>query len=174
MSDQVLSGEAIRETAFRNMVQIGVVVRDLDRTVKFLTEVLGLGPFRYIDYPPDREDMVTTYRGEPGAYSHRIAFAELGPVELEIVQPLTGASALTEFLEEHGEGIQHIRFNVDDLQPVLDYLDSHGIGLLMSGTGLRPGTTWVHLDTADRVGFVIEVMNTLPGSSGRTPQQLES
>ena len=174
MLDQSLSGEAIRETAFRNMVQIGVVVKDLDRTIEFLTDVLGLGPFRYITYPPDRGDMKTTYRGEPGAYSHRIAFTELGPIELEIAQPLTGASALTEFLEEHGEGIQHIRFNVDDLQPVLDYLDGQGIGSLMSGAGLRPGTTWVHLDTADKVGFVIEVMNTVPGSDGRTPQNLES
>ena len=113
MSDQVMSGEAIRNEAFSNMVQIGVIVRDLDRTVKFLSEVFGLGPFRYITYPPDRDDMETTYRGEPGAYSHRIAFTELGPVELEIVQPLTGESGLTEFLEEHGEGIQHIRFNVD-------------------------------------------------------------
>jgi catechol 2,3-dioxygenase-like lactoylglutathione lyase family enzyme len=173
MSDQDSADKTIRETAFRNMVQIGVVVRDLDRTVQFLSEILGLGPFRYITYPPDREDMATTYRGEPGAYSHRIAFTELGPIELEIVQPLTGESALTEFLEEHGEGIQHIRFNVDDLQPVLDYVETHGITVLMSGTGLRPGTTWVHLDTADKTGFVIELMNVLPGTSGRTPQQLE-
>jgi methylmalonyl-CoA/ethylmalonyl-CoA epimerase len=159
--------------AFRNFVQIGVVVRDLDRTVKFLSEVLGLGPFRYITYPSDRDDMRTTYRGESGAFSHRIAFAELGPVELEIVQPLGGASALTEFLEEHGEGIQHIRFNVDAVEPVIDYLAGHGIEPLMSGTGLRPGTTWVHFDTAGKIGFVVEVMNTLPGTDGRTPKQLE-
>jgi hypothetical protein len=67
----------------------------------------------------------------------------------------------------------YIRFNVDDLQPVLDYVKTHGIKVLVSGTGLRPGTTWVHLDTADRAGFVIELMNVLPGTSGRTPQQLE-
>jgi catechol 2,3-dioxygenase-like lactoylglutathione lyase family enzyme len=162
------------QEAFRNFVQIGVVVQDLDRTVKFLSEVLGLGPFRYTTYPPDRDDMWTAYRGEPGAFTHRIAFADLGPVELEIVQPLTGASALTEFLDEHGEGIQHLRFNVDAVEPVIDYLAGQGIEPLMSGTGLRPGTTWVHFDTADQVGFVVEVMNPLPGTDGRTPKQLES
>ena len=56
---------------------------------------------------------------------------------------------------------------------MLDYLAGHGIEPLMSGSGLRPGTTWVHFDTADKIGFVIEVMNTLPGTDGRTPQQLE-
>ena len=173
MSDQATSGEAIIKEATRNLIQIGVVVRDLDRSVKYLSEVFGLGPFRYITYPPEREDMAIYYRGERGDYSHRIAFTELGPVELEIVQPLTGESGLTEFLDEHGEGIQHIRFNVESVQPVLDYLSGHGIKPLMSGAGLRPGTTWVHLDTADQVGFVIEIMNTLPGTDGRTPQELE-
>jgi methylmalonyl-CoA/ethylmalonyl-CoA epimerase len=173
MSDQAASSETFDKQAFKNLIQIGVVVRDLDRSVKYLSDVFGLGPFRYITYPPEREDMETFYRGEPGDFSHRIAFTELGPVELEIVQPLTGESGLTEFLDEHGEGIQHIRFNVEELQPVLETLSGRGIEPLMSGSGLRPGTTWVHLDTADQVGFVIEIMNTLPGTDGRTPQKLE-
>lgn len=158
---------------FSNFVQIGVVVRDLDRTVKVLSEVFGFGPFRFITYPTDRADMKTTYRGQPGQFSHRIAFTEIGPIELEIVEPLTGNSTLTEFLEEHGEGIQHIRFNVDDVQQVVDYLAGYGIEPAMSGAGLRPGTTWMHLDTSETVGFVIEIMNVLSGSDGRTPQVLD-
>lgn len=169
-NETALSGAAGKEM-FSNFVQIGVMVRDLDRTVKVLSEVFGLGPFRFITYPPpDRADMETTYRGQPGQFSHRIAFTELGPIELEIVQPLTGESTLTEFLDEHGEGIHHIRFNVANIQQVTDYLAEHGIEPALSGTGLRPGTTWIHFDTSDEVGFVIEVMNTLSGSDGRTPQ----
>jgi methylmalonyl-CoA/ethylmalonyl-CoA epimerase len=151
-------------------VQIGVVVKDLDRTVKYLTEVFGLGPFRFITYPPeDREDMQLKYRGELGHFSHRLAFARLGPIELELVQPLEGESGLTEFLREHGEGLQHIRFNTPELQPVLDSLLEKGVEPLMSGAGLRPGTQWVHLDTASQAGFVIELMNVLPNTDGRTP-----
>jgi methylmalonyl-CoA/ethylmalonyl-CoA epimerase len=151
-------------------VQIGVVVKDLDRTVKYLTEVFGLGPFRFTNYPPEgREAMSLTYRGEPGQFSHRLAFARLGPIELELAQPLEGESGLTEFLRKHGEGLQHIRFNTPQLQPVLDRLSEKGVEPLMSGDGLRPGTHWVHLDTADQVGFVIELMNVLPNTDGRTP-----
>jgi len=151
-------------------VQIGIVVKDLDRTVKYLTEVFGLGPFRFITYPPEgREDMQLEYRGEAGHFSHRLAFARLGPIELELAQPLEGESGLTEFLKEHGEGIQHIRFNTPELQPVLTYLSGKGVEPLMSGMGLRPGTQWVHLDTAAQAGFVIELMNVLPNTDGRTP-----
>lgn len=165
--------EATGKRLFRNFVQIGVVVRDLDRTVQALTDIFGLGPFRFVTYPTGRADMHTTYRGEPGQFSHRIAFTELGPIELEIVQPLTGASTLTEFLDEHGEGIHHLRFNVDDVQEVLDHVAQYGIAPVLSGSGLRPGTYWAHLDSSDRVGFVVEVMNTLPGTDGRTPRNLE-
>ncbi len=152
------------------LVQIGVVVRDMDRTVKYLTEVFGLGPFRFITYPPEgRTDMDLTYRSEVGHFSHRLAFTQLGPIELELIQPLEGESALTEFLREHGEGIQHIRFNTAELQPLLNYLSEKGVEPIMSGSGLRPGTKWVHMDTAAQAGFVIELMNVLPGTSGRTP-----
>jgi methylmalonyl-CoA/ethylmalonyl-CoA epimerase len=151
-------------------VQIGIVVKDLDRTVKYLTEVFGLGPFRFITYPPaDRDDMQLTYRGQASQFSHRLAFAQLGSIELELVQPLEGESGLTEFLRDHGEGLQHIRFNTPQLQPALDYLAGQGIQPLMSGAGIRPGTHWVHLDTADKVGFVVELMNVLPNTDGRTP-----
>jgi hypothetical protein len=152
-------------------VQIGIVVKDLDRTVKMLSEIFGMGPFRMITYPPGGpEEAGLTLRGEPAQFSHRLAFANLGPIELEIVQPLTGESTLTEFLDEHGEGIQHIRFNVDELQPVMDYLSTKGVQPLMAGNGIRQGTRWAHLDTADKVGFTVEIMNVLPNTDGRTPQ----
>jgi len=155
---------------FKDFVQIGVVVTDLDQTVKVLSEAFGLGPWRFIKYPPEgRGDSELVYRGQPGHFSHRIGFTSLGPIELEVVQPLEGASGLTEFLEQHGPGLHHIRFNVPETQPVLDYLAGHGVEVLMSGAGIRPGTHWYHLDTTPQAGFVLEIMNVLAGSDGRTP-----
>lgn len=152
-------------------VQIGVVVKDLDRAIQVLSEVFGLGPFQTITYPPPgAEGMNLMYRGEPGNFSHRLAFTRLGPLELELIQPLTGDSLLTDFVKEHGSGIQHIRFNVPDLPTALEALSGQGIQPVMSGAGLRLGTQWVHLDTVEQVGFVIEVMNVLPNTDGRTPR----
>ena len=104
MSDETApSGSAVKEM-FSDFVQIGVIVRDLDRTVKVLSEVFGLGPFRTIMWPPpDRADFERTYRGKPGDFTSRMAFTEIGPIELEIIQPLTGESTLTEFLNDGDE-----------------------------------------------------------------------
>jgi len=163
--------ETVPSEMFCNFVQIGVVVRDLDKATAALTEIFGIGPFRTIEWPPaDRADIERYYYGEPGEFSARMAFTELGPVELELIQPLEGESIWADFLRERGEGIHHIRFNVSDIQPVIEYLGGHGIQAAQMGSGLRPGTTWANFDTQSQVGFVIEAMNALPDSDGRTPQ----
>jgi catechol 2,3-dioxygenase-like lactoylglutathione lyase family enzyme len=98
-----------------------------------------------------------------------MAFTELGPVELELIQPLDEDSIWADFLRAQGGGIHHIRFNVPDLEPVIQYLDGKGIQAAQTGSGLRPGTRWANFDSADMVGFVIEAMNVVPGTNGRTP-----
>jgi len=110
------------------------------------------------------------YYGQPADFTARMAFADLGSVELELIQPVSGASIWADFLRNHGEGIHHFRFNTFDLQPVIDHLNAHGIGIAQMGSGLRPGTTWANFDTERQIGFVIEVMKALPGTDGRTPQ----
>ena len=99
----------------------------------------------------------------------RQAFTEVGNLEIELIQPLEGQSIYADFLAQHGDGIHHIRFNVADLDSVLRHVSEYGIEVSQSGEGLVPGTTWVNLDTEDKVGFTIEVMNVAPGSDGRTP-----
>lgn len=156
---------------FGKCYQIGVVVRDLARTTQKLTEIFGIGPFRVIDYPPEgRNDIRRTYYGTPGDFKYRQAFADLGSVELEIIQPLEGKSIWSDFLAAHGEGIHHIRFNVPELDRALGYLAGRGIDVIMSGSGLRPGTVWANLGTEEQIGFTIELMKPAPGSDGFTPQ----
>lgn len=49
---------------FRNVIQIGMVVEDLDKTLQTFESLLGIGPFRITDYPPAGEpDCQREYRG---------------------------------------------------------------------------------------------------------------
>ncbi len=151
-------------------MQIGVIVADIEKAIEGLTSVFGIGPFRIIDWPPaGREDMERRYYDEPADFTARMAFTEAGPVELELIQPVSGRSIWADYLEEHGPGIHHIRFNVDDMKPVTEYLAGQGIGVAQSAHGIRPGTEWANFDSVARVGFTIEVMQALAGTDGRTP-----
>ena len=154
---------------FGSFVQIGVVVGDLDQSMAHLSEIFGIGPFRVTDWPPAGREMNRVYYGEPGDFTARMAFAELGPIELELIQPLTGRSIWADFLAQHGPGIHHIRFNVPEVGPVVDYLAGHDIEVSQQASGLRPGTVWANFTTEDLVGFTIEIMKVVPGASGRTP-----
>ena len=159
---------------FRDFVQIGVVVEDLDKCVRALTEIFGIGPFRMIDWPPaDRTDIERFYYGEPREFTARMAFTELGPVELELIEPGEGDSIWADFLRERGGGIHHIRFNVPDLEPVVEYLADQDIQVAQMGSGLRPGTTWANFATDGVVGFTIEAMKVVAGTDGRTPNFVE-
>ena len=159
---------------FNKFVQIGVVVADLDTAIKHLEETFGIGPFRTIDWPPEeRSDIERFYYAEPGNFTARMAFTELGPVELELIQPKEGKSIWADFLHEKGGGIHHIRFNVDELEPVQEYLATHDILPAQHGSGIRPGTHWMNFGSEGLVGFVIEIMKVAPGTDGRTPQIID-
>jgi methylmalonyl-CoA/ethylmalonyl-CoA epimerase len=165
MTDEISpQGKAL----FNDFVQVGVVVRDIERSMKYLREVFGIGPFRVLQCPhPDWADE-QHYYGQKVRYKTLQAFAELGPAELELIQPVEGKTIWSDFLERHGPGIHHIRFNVKELAPVLDHVQRHGIGITQQGAGTRAGTTWINFDTEALIGFIIEIMRVAPGTDGRT------
>jgi hypothetical protein len=150
-------------------VQVGMVVKDIERTMALLSRLFGIGPFRQTEWPIDRPDMKYVYRGVERKMRMKLAFASLGPVELELIQPLEGESDYKEFLASHGDGLHHILFDVPNMDEITTALAGEGIGVLQTGTGLRPGTRWAYLDTAGLIGFNLEMRQTVPGSDGTSP-----
>lgn len=150
---------------FKKFLHVGVVVKDLERTLDTLTNVFGIGPFKIVDFPPKDtdEDVEMTYYGKPADFSAKFCFADMGNIELEIIQPISGKSVWFDFLEKHGEGIHHIKFLVSDLQETKQYLGEYNFELIQSGSavGVNKGKTWAYFGTEDKIGFVIEVLNEL-------------
>ena len=91
-------------------VQICVVTHDLDRAVRAYADRLGIGPWWIQDaQPPEMQE--TRIRGVETPFSMRLALAWTGDMMWEIIQPLTGPTVYKEFLEKHGEGVQHAAFS---------------------------------------------------------------
>ncbi len=155
---------------FATAVQVGVVVRDIEKSMRELTEAFGIGPFRVVDCPPPGREDRQFRDGRPIRFRTRQAFASLGAVELELIQPLEGPTIWADFMAAHGPGIHHVRFNIENLEEVIAALAGRGIRVTQEGAGIREGTRWVNFDTEDRVGFTVEVMKPLPGTDGRTPK----
>ena len=154
---------------FRKAIQVGVVVRDIAQSMAALTSIFGIGPFRVVDCPLPEREQQQFYYGQPTRFRMRQAFADLGSVELELIQPLEGQTIWSDFLAERGPGIHHIRFNVPDEKALTAYLRDKGIGKTQEGAGIREGSYWANYDTEKLVGFVVEILQPALGSDGRTP-----
>ena len=109
------------------VTQVGVVVKDVKQTAERLA-FLGFGPFQEMVLPPDRQEL---FRGKPALAEAKIMGAALGDVQLELIQPLAKESPHREFLQEKGEGIQHIMIAVDDIEKEIKQLADKGCTVLL-------------------------------------------
>ena len=139
--------------------QVCVVVRDLDRAMRHYWNILGIGPWRVYTYgPPLVKD--TTYRGRRVDYRMRLAFATVGNLAFELIEPLEGPTIYHEFLERGGEGIQHFGIFVPNLEEAAAEMRAHGFEVIMSGRGFGKGGDggYAYFDTEERLGAVYELI----------------
>lgn len=90
--------------------QIGFVVRDMASAIARYEPLFG--PFVQMD----ALDMEWDYRGTPETSSLKIAFANSGDVEIELIQWISGKTPHKEFLDAGREGMHHLRFMVDVME----------------------------------------------------------
>jgi hypothetical protein len=123
-------------------------------------KVFGIGPWQIHTFrPPDL--FGTTLHGKPEPYSMKIAAAQIGNIQWELIQPLGGRSSYQEFLDEKGEGLHHVAVVVEDFDKTVAALEKHGIGTVM--TGCFRESTYAYLDTAPVLGFITEILKLPPG-----------
>ena len=80
----------MKQFASGHAMQSAWVVDDLDAAVDAWLKV-GIGPFFFVEYTPDLfED--STYRGTPSPISMKIALAQAGDMQIELIEP-TGEQA---------------------------------------------------------------------------------
>ena len=132
---------------------IGVVVKDLDKAIEHLTS-LGIGPFESPEPPSSGTEMQVL--GKPIDSKLRGSMTEVGQLKIELLQPVDGESHFSEFLRKRGEGVHHIGFVVDDIEERIAEFDSKGVNILTGGKW--PGGGFVHLETDEVGGIIIELM----------------
>jgi methylmalonyl-CoA/ethylmalonyl-CoA epimerase len=153
-----MKGTVTRRSAFTHLIHIGVVVRDMNQSIARLS-ALGIGPFKPRILPPENRE---TFHGKPFVPSERviIQITQIGNVELELIQPIDGESPHQEFLDQKGEGIQHLGFQVDNLQEAVGHLTDAGSSIMLTsqfpGGG---GVTYLELGVADLIVELVQPSN---------------
>lgn len=117
----------------KKITQVAIVVKDLPMVAENYWDILGIGPWTIYNWEAplvyDR-----TYHGEPAWAREKICHAQVGGVELELMQPVDGPSLYRDFLSEHGEGLHHLQFAADNLDETVGILtEEYGFPSLQSG-----------------------------------------
>jgi len=137
--------------------QSGFVVRDLEEATRHWVEVLGVGPFFLLDHI---EFEWCEYRGRPVELDLSVTLGFSGDCQIELIRQHNDAeSVYTEFLHEHGTGLQHVGTLVDDLDAALD---AHGLRGKVVQQGAIPGCRFAYVDTARHGGGMLELIEAGP------------
>lgn len=141
------------------IAQICILVPDLDRAMKNFRERFGVGPWSVYTYKKPFVPRMTR-RGEPAEYSSRIGLANIGPMRIELIQPLEGDTVYSEHIAKHGYGVQHLGVLTEDMAASLAEARECGLEMTMdgSGFGLDGDGHYAYLDTEDLVGVTFELI----------------
>ena len=98
----------------------------------------------------------TSYRGQPSLAQAKLAFFDMGQVQIELIEPIGQPSTWKEWLDEHGDGFHHIAFHIKGTDKVVAYLETNGIPLVQQGQ--YPGGMYSYLDASNSLGMVLELL----------------
>jgi methylmalonyl-CoA/ethylmalonyl-CoA epimerase len=112
-------------TPIRRLDHVAVLVRSTDDAVRFYSGRLGLAVHSSEEL--DRPRVRLTYLDAGNAY-------------LQLVEPLDPDSALTAWLDEHGDGLHHICFAVDDVPAAVAELSDPGSEVVLGSGRGRPSS----------------------------------
>ncbi len=129
---------------------VALVVADIDRSLGFWRDMLGLPVDLVVHMEHDRST---------------IAFLPVGESKVELVQPTDDTTGVARFLAAKGEGFHHVCFEVANLSETLMRLEMDGIELIDSAPrkGAEGPVAFLHPRTCH--GVLVELIEAPGGPS---------
>ncbi len=142
------------EPAFTQVGQIGIVVPDIRAAARAWEEGYGIGPWSFFELRPEQCTDVRV-NGQPVEWRARAATAMIGPVMIELIEPVDETDMFGTFLAEKGPGVHHIAMRTPDYDGTVAASTAGGRELVL--TGEFTGIAVSYLPTQQDLGTLIEV-----------------
>ncbi|MEK5379876.1 VOC family protein [Niallia sp. FSL W8-0635] len=137
------------------ITQIGILVHDIEKTSQAYADFFG------IDKPKwsltDKADVAQTeYRKQPTQARAKLAFFDMGSLQLELIEPDHNPSTWREYLDEHGEGPHHIAFVIKGMKEKVAIMERNQMALLQKGE--YTGGRYAYMDTFKDLKIILELL----------------
>ena len=141
----------------KGLFQVGIVVRDLDESIRLYRELLGIGEWADMEIPSEIFTTLT-YNGKPVKNAcFRTAMADIGTIQIELIQPVEGNLPHSDFLKEHGEGLHHLgHIHVPDIEAAVRDLEALGFPCTFAGS--TESTKFAYMDMTQALGVIVELI----------------
>ncbi|MDQ0252971.1 catechol 2,3-dioxygenase-like lactoylglutathione lyase family enzyme [Evansella vedderi] len=137
------------------VAQVGIIVKDIEKTSQAYADFFG------VEKPPANptdplDKAQTNYKGDPTEARAKLAFFDMGSLQLELIEPDEHPSTWREFLDTHGEGVHHIAFVVKDMKATVAKMESRNMPLVQKGE--YTGGRYAYMDTFNELKVILELL----------------
>lgn len=127
----------------KQISHVAVVVNDMDKSLLFWRDALGLEMTELCDVPAEKST---------------IAFLPAGQAEVELVRPTSDDSGIAKYLAKRGPGMHHICLEVDDIEDMLVQLKGKGVRLINEETRIAAnGKKYAFVHPESTGGVLVEL-----------------
>ncbi len=137
------------------VTQIGYIVKDIEEARTRFAQFFSMD-IPEIKVTGEYEHTQAEYRGKPSKARAKLAFFHLENLDIELIEPDEEQSVWCEHLEEHGEGIQHIAFEIKGMKQKIEMFGNDGMELLQKGE--YTGGRYAYVDTTKAIDTVVELL----------------
>lgn len=137
------------------ITQIGILVNDIEKTSQAYADFFGIEKPNWII--TDTVDIAETeYKGASTEARAKLAFFDMGSLQLELIEPDHNPSTWREYLDEHGEGPHHIAFVVKGIKEKVAVMERNQMPLVQKGE--YTGGRYAYMDTFKELKIILELL----------------
>jgi len=137
------------------ITQIGILVNDIEKVSQAYADFFGIEKPKWF-WTETADVAQTRYRGQSTPARAKLAFINMGSLQLELIEPDREPSTWREYLDEHGEGPHHIAFVVEGMKDKVALLEKNGMPLVQKGE--YTGGRYAYMDTFPQLKVLVELL----------------
>jgi methylmalonyl-CoA/ethylmalonyl-CoA epimerase len=137
------------------ITQIGILVHDIEATSQAYAQFFGIETPQW-SITDEVDKAQTQYRGKRSDARAKLAFFDMGSLQLELIEPDLNPSTWRESLDRNGEGPHHIAFVIKGMKEKIAVLERNQMPLLQKGE--YTGGRYAYVDTVRDLKVIIELL----------------
>src|SRR5690606_80267 len=137
------------------VTQIGILVHDIEKVSEAYATFFGVEKPN-IFWTDPMEQAQTEFEGKPSPARAKLAFFDMGSLQIELIEPDHHESTWRNYLNEHGEGPHHIAFGIKGMKDKVELLTKSGYPLQQKGE--YTGGRYAYIDTFPQLKVLIELL----------------